>query len=108
LYHGSHMRGVETANESLIMPGLVLPARPKPLRRGEGPGIHVVRRVRCNVDGRDEPGHDELEIAVHRPRSLPAALAASAQDSATRRSKPSLRCARRLLQNQRVDATGAA
>jgi len=25
------------------MPGLVPPARPKPLRRGEGPGIHVLR-----------------------------------------------------------------
>ena len=24
------------------MPGLVPPARPKPLRRGEGPGIHVL------------------------------------------------------------------
>ena len=24
-----------------VMPGLVPPARPKPLRRGEGPGIHV-------------------------------------------------------------------
>jgi len=25
-----------------VMPGLVPPARPKPLRRGEGPGIHVL------------------------------------------------------------------
>jgi len=41
------------------MPGLDPPARPKPLRRGEGPGIHVFPRVRLDVDGRDEPGHDD-------------------------------------------------
>jgi hypothetical protein len=35
------------------MPGRVVPARPKPLRRGEGPGIHVVGRARLYVDGRD-------------------------------------------------------
>nr|QDF39824.1 hypothetical protein FJN17_20945 [Bradyrhizobium symbiodeficiens] len=40
------------------MPGLVPPARPKPLRRGEGPGIHVFV-VRQHVDGRIKPGHDE-------------------------------------------------
>ena len=36
--------------EVLVMPGLA-------------PGINVVRRVRCRVDGRDRPGHDE-EIAL--------------------------------------------
>ncbi|SMX55736.1 protein of unknown function [Bradyrhizobium sp. ORS 285] len=43
------------------MPGLVPPARPKPLRRGEGPGIHVVRQAENRVDGRDKPGHDDAE-----------------------------------------------
>jgi hypothetical protein len=42
----------------LVMPGLVPPARPKPLRRGEGPGIHVLRAAAKAVDGRDKPGHD--------------------------------------------------
>ncbi|CCD90534.1 hypothetical protein BRAO375_1060005 [Bradyrhizobium sp. ORS 375] len=43
------------------MPGLDPPARPKPLRRGEGPGIHVVPGTPNNVDGRDKPGHDDVE-----------------------------------------------
>ena len=43
------------------MPGLAPPARPKPLRRGEGPGIHVLRAVWQHVDGRDKPGHDDAE-----------------------------------------------
>ncbi|MDH6262774.1 hypothetical protein M2427_006724 [Bradyrhizobium sp. BR13661] len=46
------------------MPGLVPPARPKPLRRGEGPGIHVLRAKRQGVDGRDKPGHDGWESSV--------------------------------------------
>jgi hypothetical protein len=42
------------------MPGLVPPTGPKPLRRGEGPGIHVFLRVeRKDVDGRDKPGQDK-------------------------------------------------
>ncbi|CCD86398.1 hypothetical protein BRAO285_190031 [Bradyrhizobium sp. ORS 285] len=44
-----------------VMPGLVPPARPKPLRRGEGPGIHVAPRALNDVDGRDKPGHDDGE-----------------------------------------------
>ncbi|SFN62992.1 hypothetical protein SAMN05216330_10176 [Bradyrhizobium sp. Ghvi] len=40
------------------MPGPVPPARPKPLRRGEGPGIHVYPATPQCVDGRDKPGHD--------------------------------------------------
>ncbi|CCE03796.1 hypothetical protein BRAS3809_7990020 [Bradyrhizobium sp. STM 3809] len=43
------------------MPGLVPPARPKPLRRGEGPEIDVVLSVPNDVDGRDTPGHDDVE-----------------------------------------------
>jgi hypothetical protein len=41
------------------MPGLVPPARPTPLRRGEGPGIHAALRMPNDVDGRDKPGHDD-------------------------------------------------
>jgi hypothetical protein len=41
------------------MAGLVLPARPKPLHRGEGPAIHVLGRgVKKDVDARDKPGQD--------------------------------------------------
>ncbi|CCD96300.1 hypothetical protein BRAO375_560007 [Bradyrhizobium sp. ORS 375] len=43
------------------MPGLVPPARPKPLWRGEGPGIHVVLSLPDDVHGRDKPGHDDVE-----------------------------------------------
>ncbi|WP_434848689.1 hypothetical protein [Bradyrhizobium oligotrophicum] len=50
---------VDRAKTSTIMPGLVPPARPKPLRRGEGPGIHVQPFMRLDVDGRDKPGDDE-------------------------------------------------
>ena len=48
-----------------VMPGLVPPARPKPLRRGEGPGIHAALRMPNDVDGRDKPGHDDMEIVRH-------------------------------------------
>ncbi|NPU09756.1 hypothetical protein HL666_03155 [Bradyrhizobium sp. 83002] len=47
------------AEISTVMPGLDPPARPKPLRRGEGPGIHVSPSIQNDVDGRDKPGHDE-------------------------------------------------
>ncbi|CCD89148.1 hypothetical protein BRAO285_560039 [Bradyrhizobium sp. ORS 285] len=49
-----------------VMPGLVPPARPKPLRRGEGPGIHVVLSKPDDVDGRDRPGHDDAERDEHK------------------------------------------
>src|SRR5581483_1934604 len=54
------------------MPGLVPPAGPKPLRRGEGPGIHVSLRAWIYVDGRDKPGHDDAEISEpdHHHRSV--------------------------------------
>jgi hypothetical protein len=42
------------------MAGLVPPARPEPLRRGEGPAIHALSRGAENVDARDKPGHDDL------------------------------------------------
>ena len=41
-----------------VMAGLVPPARPKPLRRGEGPAIHAFPCTSKNVDFRDKPGHD--------------------------------------------------
>jgi phosphoribosylanthranilate isomerase len=45
-----------------VMPALVPPAGPKPLRRGEGPGIQVYRDSgKQDVDGRDKPGHDERQ-----------------------------------------------
>jgi len=44
----------------LVMPGLDPPARPKPLRRGEGPGIHPSSQESFfKMDGRVKPGHDE-------------------------------------------------
>jgi uncharacterized membrane protein len=49
---------------SVVMPGLDPPAGPKPLRRGEGPGIHVFVTARKFVDGRDKPGHDGVETAT--------------------------------------------
>ncbi|MDD1528394.1 hypothetical protein C7U92_11155 [Bradyrhizobium sp. WBOS7] len=45
------------------MPGLVPPARPKPLRRGEGPGVQVIGATSKVVDGRDKPGHDDPEAS---------------------------------------------
>ncbi|OSI31791.1 hypothetical protein BST63_07320 [Bradyrhizobium canariense] len=50
------------------MPGPVSPARPKPLRRGEGPG-HPRSSCRVQrVDGRDKPGHDDAEASVPKTR----------------------------------------
>jgi uncharacterized membrane protein len=47
----------------VVMPGLDPPARPKPLRCGEGPGIHAfLSGVRKEMDGRVKPGHDGAEI----------------------------------------------
>ncbi|WP_200889974.1 hypothetical protein [Bradyrhizobium japonicum] len=46
------------------MPGLAPPARPQPLRRGEGPGIHVLGIAGKGVDGRIKPGHDDAEALV--------------------------------------------
>jgi hypothetical protein len=43
------------------MAGLVPPARPKPLRRGEGPATHVFDSGGAkDVDARLKAGHDEL------------------------------------------------
>ena len=41
------------------MAGLVPPAGPKPLRRGEGPAIHVFATKKKDVDARHKAGHDE-------------------------------------------------
>jgi hypothetical protein len=48
-------------HNSVVMAGLDPPARPKPLRRGEGPAIHDLKRDGKDVDARDEPGHDDAE-----------------------------------------------
>jgi phosphoribosylanthranilate isomerase len=65
------IRAARVVNEA--MPGLVPPGGPKPLRRGEGPGIHISRNSKQDVDGRDRgeqsdavlrtamPGHDERQ-----------------------------------------------
>jgi hypothetical protein len=47
------------------MAGLDPPARPKPLRRGEGPAIHVFvsEKIKQDVDHRDKPGDDGLLVA---------------------------------------------
>jgi hypothetical protein len=51
---------VPAARNPIVMAGLVPPARPKPLRRGEGPAIHVLgAEGKQDVDARDERGHDE-------------------------------------------------
>ncbi len=50
--------GTPLTPHTAVMPGLDPPARPKPLRRGEGPGIHDAARATLDVDGRDKPGHD--------------------------------------------------
>jgi len=50
--------------QEVVMPGLVPPARPKPLRRGEGPGIHVLGAAVKDVDGRVKPGHDDVETTM--------------------------------------------
>jgi len=43
----------------LVMAGLDPPAGPKPLRRGEGPAIHVFARgYTQDVDARDTRRHD--------------------------------------------------
>ena len=47
-----------------VMAGPVPPARPKPLRRGEGPGIHEGVIAWRYVDGRDKPGHDDNNHVV--------------------------------------------
>jgi aspartyl-tRNA(Asn)/glutamyl-tRNA(Gln) amidotransferase subunit C len=62
------------------MAGLVPPARPKPLRRGEGPAIDVFPVARCqDVDARDKPGHDELYhvVAARKPGLLYGGLICS-------------------------------
>jgi hypothetical protein len=42
------------------MAGVGPPARPEPLRRGEGPAIHVfASRGKKDMDARDKPAHDE-------------------------------------------------
>jgi hypothetical protein len=44
------------------MAGLVPPAGPKPLRRGEGPAIHVLFcSDHKDVDARHKAGHDEKQ-----------------------------------------------
>jgi len=49
------------ARHKLVMPGLV-------------PGIHVLCAARKVVDGRDKPGHDDVERLYETPRSYAIAL----------------------------------
>jgi hypothetical protein len=51
---------------TFVMAGLVPPAGPKPLRRGEGPAIHVFGDGKKeDVDARDKPGHDEVGFPIY-------------------------------------------
>ena len=44
----------------LVVAGLVPPAGPKPLRRGEGPAIHVLASAQLeDVAARPKAGHDD-------------------------------------------------
>jgi peptide/nickel transport system ATP-binding protein len=45
----------------VVIPGLDPPARPKPLRRGEGPGVHAEsqRAPQGGMDCRVKPGNDD-------------------------------------------------
>nr|QDF40932.1 hypothetical protein FJN17_27035 [Bradyrhizobium symbiodeficiens] len=52
----------------IVLPGLVPPARPKSLRRGEGPGIHVLStQLR-----RGGPGHRRAKATPSPGRLGPA------------------------------------
>ncbi|MGJ4951254.1 hypothetical protein [Bradyrhizobium sp. HKCCYLS20291] len=51
--------GLDIATTTVVMAGLDPPARPKPLRRGEGPAIHVHQRMPDDVDARHKAGHDD-------------------------------------------------
>jgi hypothetical protein len=66
-----------------VVPGLDPPAGPKPLRRGEGPGIHVfLTLLQQDVDGRVKPGHGEKSFSnmrfLHVNPPFPALTAARA------------------------------
>jgi hypothetical protein len=51
----------DAAPGKVVMAGLVPPARPKPLRRGEGPAIHLFHAEnKKDVDARLKAGHDDL------------------------------------------------
>src|SRR5581483_372382 len=77
---------VGVAAHTAVMPGLVPPARPKPLRRGEGPGIHVFPPAWPDVHGRDKPGHDALREQARWPaasdQSAPCPLSSCTASSA--------------------------
>jgi hypothetical protein len=54
------MVGCVVIGVTIVMAGLVPPAGPKPLRRGEGPAIHVFANdLKKGVDARVKRGHDE-------------------------------------------------
>ncbi|MGJ4957376.1 hypothetical protein ACQR1H_17165 [Bradyrhizobium sp. HKCCYLRH2015] len=42
-----------------------LSSLPEPDSRGLVPGIHIVLSMPDDVDGRDKPGHDEVEKDAH-------------------------------------------
>src|SRR6185437_3639329 len=60
------------ASHEFVMAGLDPPAGPQPLRRGEGPAIHVfLAGGATDVDARHEAGHDEF---VEQGRASASAL----------------------------------
>jgi hypothetical protein len=61
-YHASSPVMLKEASGKLVMPGLVPPAGPKPLRRGVGPGIHVLRNIAARMTWMEgtKPGHDGI------------------------------------------------
>src|SRR4051794_35935784 len=53
------------AGTSFVIRGLDPPAGPKPLRRGEGPRIHQLRRTLWKrMDCRVKPGNDDRDVRI--------------------------------------------
>ena len=86
------------------MAGLVPPARPKPLRRGEGPAIHVFDPARRgDVDARDKRGHDDGSL-VGPLRSRVALINCRGATSRWRRRRRRCGSRRRVLSRSAPDA----
>src|SRR4051812_48318193 len=75
------------------MPGLVPPARPKPLRRGEGPGIHILASARRTWMAGTSPAMTEFGDTSSPPLIRPLLLLL-----------PDLRLPRRILAAGRCGA----
>ncbi len=61
--------GKATTQREVVMAGLVQPAGPEPLRRGEGPAMHALSGGK-DVDARDKPGHDKRRETRHQRSKL--------------------------------------